>query len=96
MADSIRLGPDTREIYIAKSHAASKTKTELQFPKENLSLMIPGIFLLFLSSLLIGFLGRHKKMGFWGYFFGSMVLTPIVGLVVVLASDSSYEHSQTR
>lgn len=35
----------------------------------------------------IGVMGRNRKMGFWGYFFGSLLLTPVIGLLLVLASD---------
>jgi uncharacterized membrane protein len=45
--------------------------------------LIATIFLSFLVALL----GRNRKMGFWGYFFGSILLTPIIGLLLVLASD---------
>ena len=38
-------------------------------------------------SLIIGFFGRHKKFGFWGYFFGSLLLTPLIGVILLLASD---------
>jgi len=38
-------------------------------------------------SLLIGILGRNRKLGFWGYFFGALLLTPIVGAVLLIASD---------
>jgi len=38
-------------------------------------------------SLIIGYLGRRRKMGFWGLFFGSMFLTPLIGVVILLASD---------
>jgi hypothetical protein len=38
-------------------------------------------------SIVVGFLGRHRKMGFWGYFFASLLLTPILGLLLVVASD---------
>lgn len=38
-------------------------------------------------SLIIGYLGRRRKMGFWGLFFGSMFLTPLIGLVILLSSD---------
>lgn len=41
----------------------------------------------FMAALTLGYLGRHRKMGFWGYFFGSIVLTPIIGTLLVLASD---------
>jgi len=38
-------------------------------------------------SLLVGYIGKDRKFGFWGYFACAFVLTPIIGLVVVLASD---------
>ena len=38
--------------------------------------------------MLLGLLGRHRKLGSWGYFFGSLVLTPVIGLLLLLASDS--------
>ncbi|GAB6040679.1 hypothetical protein [Endothiovibrio diazotrophicus] len=37
--------------------------------------------------IIIGVLGRRRKLGAWGYFFGSIVLTPIIGLLLLLASD---------
>ncbi|KPA13002.1 membrane protein [Candidatus Magnetomorum sp. HK-1] len=37
--------------------------------------------------LLIGFFGAKRKFGFWGYFFGSILLTPVIGLLLVLGSD---------
>jgi hypothetical protein len=40
----------------------------------------------FTLSVLIGAIGRHKTMGFWGYFFASIVLTPIIALLLVLVS----------
>ena len=38
-------------------------------------------------SFLVAFMGMNRKFGFWGYFFGSLLLTPVVGLLLVLASD---------
>ena len=35
----------------------------------------------------IGFLGRNRKLGFWGHFFASLLLTPIIGLLLILATD---------
>jgi hypothetical protein len=43
----------------------------------------------FLASLLIGILGRNRVMGFWGYFFGSILLTPLMGLLLFLVSAKS-------
>ena len=36
----------------------------------------------------IALLGSNRKFGFWGYLFASVILTPIVGFLLVLASDS--------
>lgn len=36
-------------------------------------------------SLIIAFFGRDRKFGFWGYFFGSMLLTPLIGVLLLLA-----------
>jgi hypothetical protein len=41
-------------------------------------------------SILLGLMGYNRKFGFWGYFFGSMLLTPLVGILLVLASDPVY------
>jgi hypothetical protein len=38
-------------------------------------------------ALMIGLLGANRKFGFWGYFFASLFLTPLLGLILVLASD---------
>jgi uncharacterized membrane protein YiaA len=40
-----------------------------------------------LISLFIGYWGRNRKLGFWGYFFATLLLTPLVGLILVLVSD---------
>ncbi len=46
------------------------------------------LFLLLLAiSLLIGLCGRKRKFGFWGYFFCSLAFSPLIGVVVLLASD---------
>ena len=39
-------------------------------------------------SLLIGLLGINSRLGFWGNFFANILLTPIVGLLLVIASGS--------
>ena len=39
-------------------------------------------------SLFIGLLGMNSRLGFWGNFFASILLTPLVGLLLVLASGS--------
>jgi hypothetical protein len=45
-------------------------------------------FLVYLvACLLVGLLGMNRKFGFWGYFFGSILLTPVIGLLLVFGSD---------
>lgn len=39
------------------------------------------------ASILIGYLGRHRRMGFWGMGFCSIVLTPLVGLIILMVTD---------
>lgn len=43
-------------------------------------------FILILS-LLIGLLGINSRLGFWGNFFASILLTPLMGLLLVIASS---------
>jgi hypothetical protein len=38
------------------------------------------------GAILLGFAGRHRRFGFWGYFFSSVLLTPIIGLLLLLAA----------
>lgn len=39
-----------------------------------------------LLSLGLGYLGRHGTMGFWGLFFASVLLTPVIGLILFLVT----------
>ena len=39
-----------------------------------------------LGSLIIALFGSRFRFGFWGYFFGSLLLTPIIGLLLLLAA----------
>ena len=45
-----------------------------------------GVFTWIFLSILIAFAGRKFRFGFWGYFFGSMLLTPAIGLLMLLAA----------
>lgn len=37
--------------------------------------------------LIIALIGSNRKFGFWGYFFCSLFLTPIIGSIILLGSD---------
>ncbi len=38
------------------------------------------------AALAIALLGINRTMGFWGYFFASLVLTPVIGTLLLLVS----------
>lgn len=37
--------------------------------------------------LIIGLFGINRKLGFWAYFFASLALTPLIGVLLLFASD---------
>ncbi|MDO9104389.1 MAG: hypothetical protein Q7U57_05450 [Methylovulum sp.] len=41
-----------------------------------------------MACFLVGIFGINKKFGFWGYFFGSLLLTPLIGIILLLGSDN--------
>jgi hypothetical protein len=45
------------------------------------------VLLSFVLSYVIGVLGRNRKLGFWGHFFASLFLTPLIGILLVVATD---------
>lgn len=49
--------------------------------------MLQVFVIIVVASILVALLGRHRKFGFWGYFFASLLLSPIIGLLLVVASS---------
>jgi hypothetical protein len=49
--------------------------------------MLLSYILYFAASFVIAWLGSNRKLGFWGYFFASLLLTPLIGSLLVIASD---------
>lgn len=37
-----------------------------------------------LASFVVGFAGRNREFGFWGYFFFSLIVTPVIGLLAIV------------
>jgi hypothetical protein len=56
--------------------------------------IIVGVY--FVLCLLIALIGNKKKFGFWGYFFCSLFLTPVIGALVMLGSDNRPEEINNR
>ena len=48
--------------------------------------MIPLIAAWLILAVVIGFFGRNRRFRFWGYFFASVLLTPIIGLLLLIAA----------
>ena len=46
-------------------------------------LIIPLIYVSL--AVLFGFCGRSYRFGFWGYFFATLLLTPIIGFLLLIA-----------
>ncbi|HEY3756659.1 MAG TPA: hypothetical protein VGL42_10965 [Opitutaceae bacterium] len=46
-----------------------------------------GAIIYILLSALVAYIGTDRKFGFWGNFACSFLFTPIIGLLIVIASD---------
>lgn len=42
--------------------------------------------LLLLGALILGWCGRSRRFGFWGYFFAALAFTPLFSTLLLLAS----------
>ena len=47
-------------------------------------IIIAAVWVVF--SVMLGQAGRSFRFGFWGHFFASLLLTPMIGLLLVLAA----------
>lgn len=45
------------------------------------------LLLLVAGALVVGFLGRHRRIGFLGFALLSVVITPLLGLLVLILSS---------
>jgi hypothetical protein len=53
--------------------------------------IVNGCVVYLLLCFIVGYLGRNRSMTFWGYFFASIVLTPLVGALLVIISRKKEE-----
>ncbi len=49
--------------------------------------MIQYVLFYVLASLIIAIFGVNRKFGFWGYLFASLLFSPFIGVILLLASD---------
>ncbi|MDR0896797.1 MAG: hypothetical protein LBN04_02965 [Oscillospiraceae bacterium] len=58
---------------------------------------MPFVLLLsILVSLVIARWGANRKFGFWGYFFASLLLTPLIGALLVIASGKNPDADEAK
>lgn len=48
---------------------------------------LPTILIYFLAAAAVAYWGRRRKWGYWGYFWSSILFTPFLGVMFVLAAD---------
>jgi hypothetical protein len=46
-------------------------------------------------AILIGVCGREQRFGFWGYFFVTLLLTPIMGLLLLVATGGGKTRTKS-
>lgn len=54
------------------------------------------IFFWLLGSLVIGIIGSDKTLGFWGSFFISLLVSPVIGLIIVLLSKTKEDEAAQK
>jgi membrane associated rhomboid family serine protease len=61
-------------------------------------MIMPVLFILvnLVICYFIGVLGRNRKLGFWGHFFGSLLLTPVIGFLLIVATDPVRDRGETK
>ena len=60
--------------------------------------MMPVILIIvnIVLAYFIGFLGRNRRLGFWGNFFASLLLTPIIGFLLIIATDPVKDEDEKK
>ena len=53
------------------------------------------LFIYIVAAALVASLGRTRKTkeGYWWFFVVSLILTPIIGLIVIMATDPIDKHN---
>ena len=58
--------------------------------------MVGFVPLWLVAAMVIGYFGRRYRFGFWGYFLISIFLTPIVGVITLVAAIPPAFPNQRR
>jgi hypothetical protein len=58
--------------------------------------MDPFSVLYFILCLVIGIAGNNRPLRFWGYFLSSILFTPLIGLLLLLAAGDNRARYDRR
>ncbi len=56
---------------------------------------ILAVVVYLLLCVVVAFLGRKRKWGYWGYLWSSVLFTPFFGSLFVLAADPPQRRTKT-
>ena len=54
------------------------------------------IFGWIIFSFVVGFIGMDRNIGFWGAFFLSLLLSPVIGLIITLVSKNKADEAYKK
>jgi len=57
---------------------------------------VPALFILILSTFVVGLLGTTRRIGFWWAVLASWLLTPIGGVLLVLFSGKKNHRRRLK
>jgi hypothetical protein len=58
--------------------------------------MAPAVLLWIVTSMLVGYLGRHRRIGFLGFFLASLIFTPVLTFLILILSAPKKEQPRSR
>ena len=55
--------------------------------------MIGAVFMWIIFSVIVGFIGKSRKIGFAAAFFLSLLLSPLIGIIITLVSKNKEDEA---
>ncbi len=56
--------------------------------------MVKLFILYVLAAMVVAFIGRNRGYQFWGFFFASLLFTPLIGLLMLIATFCKPKQKQ--
>ena len=58
--------------------------------------MVNGVIFYIVACLAVGYIGRNRRIGLLGFFLGSVVLTPLITLLILVLTAPKKEFPRRR